>query len=279
MSNLNFLERQKFERLFKMGDGFVLDFTNCTYAAFFNEYGVDIYASRYSKHGTSKAKRMRAFWDIDSDCVVGRVMDGLIAFGVEQNWIDNKDIKLILDCQKTSYRLQNSQQSDGLSVLSTFCKVKNFKIAIQHINDSIYRDQPEAALDRLHTCLCIFIREKCKKYGIKVAVDKNNNKPLHSLYGEYVKVLDKALSKDGYLKSEMTESIIKSTIRLMQDFNKVRNNNTLAHPNLLLSYEEGLLILNYISITMQFINSLEKKIQVLDNSGAEQNALSSDVPF
>jgi hypothetical protein len=48
--------------LFRMGGGYVLDFTNRTFGAFFREeIGVDIDASPYHAEGTSKASRLRYF--------------------------------------------------------------------------------------------------------------------------------------------------------------------------------------------------------------------------
>ena len=56
MSDLTSRERRKLEQLFEMGSGYVLDFSDRTFARFFEEsLGKDIYHSRYDTHGTSKA--------------------------------------------------------------------------------------------------------------------------------------------------------------------------------------------------------------------------------
>lgn len=48
--------------LFEMGDGYVLNFSNKTFAEFFDdELGINIDDSRYDVEGTSKAKRLRFF--------------------------------------------------------------------------------------------------------------------------------------------------------------------------------------------------------------------------
>ena len=50
------------DRVFGMEGGFVLDFSNRTFAAFFHEeLGVDIYDSRWEVEGGSKAKRLRYY--------------------------------------------------------------------------------------------------------------------------------------------------------------------------------------------------------------------------
>jgi hypothetical protein len=53
------------------------------------------------------------------------------------------------------------------------------------------------------------------------------SKPLHSLFGEYVK----RLRDGGYVESEMAVRILKSSISTMEAFNDVRNNRSLAHDN------------------------------------------------
>lgn len=73
------LERECFEELFGMGSGYVLDFSNRTFAEFFRENAdVDIYASKYAVNGDSKAKRLRAFIELEPDSVVGKVLSELL---------------------------------------------------------------------------------------------------------------------------------------------------------------------------------------------------------
>jgi hypothetical protein len=81
MSSLHIIDRQPFEDLFDMSSGYVLNphLTNQTFQSFIAESaGKDIYASQYAKYGDSKAKRLRAFWDIESDQLVGKVLSGLV---------------------------------------------------------------------------------------------------------------------------------------------------------------------------------------------------------
>ena len=50
------------DRVFDMGDGSVLDFSNRTIREFFREeFGVDIYDPRWGVEGESKAKRLRYY--------------------------------------------------------------------------------------------------------------------------------------------------------------------------------------------------------------------------
>lgn len=71
MSDLSGSERRKLEKLLGMGGGYVLNFSDRTFGDFFDEYRVEIDAERYKARGTSKANRMRTFWDVDGNHVVG----------------------------------------------------------------------------------------------------------------------------------------------------------------------------------------------------------------
>ena len=56
------IDMRLIDDLFEMGDGYVLNFSNKTFAEFFDdELGIDIDDSRYDVEGTSKAKRLRFF--------------------------------------------------------------------------------------------------------------------------------------------------------------------------------------------------------------------------
>ena len=89
MSSLKAIEKRVFEDLFGMASGYVLDFSNNTFAEFFRETAnIDIYAPKYDINGDSKAKRLRAFWETESDVLVSKVLSGLLEiwrFNAERN--------------------------------------------------------------------------------------------------------------------------------------------------------------------------------------------------
>ena len=78
MSSLTAADKQYLEAILGMGGGFVLDFSDNTFDEFFGTYGVDIHGGRYQKYGTSKAKKMRAFWEKEPDSLVGPVLSGML---------------------------------------------------------------------------------------------------------------------------------------------------------------------------------------------------------
>lgn len=81
MSSLTTVEKARFEDLFEMGGGYVLDFSNNTFAEFFRDNAnIDIYDDKYAINGGSKARRLRAFWEIESDALVGKVLSEMLEY-------------------------------------------------------------------------------------------------------------------------------------------------------------------------------------------------------
>lgn len=80
MTEFNMTERISLEKLLGMSTGYVLSFSDRTFHAFVYEtVGVDIHSSHYTSQGTSKANKLRTFWKVEPDHVVGKLLDALIA--------------------------------------------------------------------------------------------------------------------------------------------------------------------------------------------------------
>ena len=78
MSSLTDIDKRYFEKLFGMGSGYVLDFTDATFGEFFRRHAVDIHGRKYQTVGTSKAKKLRAFWESEPDRLVGAVLSEML---------------------------------------------------------------------------------------------------------------------------------------------------------------------------------------------------------
>jgi len=63
------------------------------------------------------------------------------------------------------------------------------------VRDAVEKNEPEAGLDRLHTYVVKFVRARCEERGISCPREK----PLHSIFGEYVK----RLRQEGQIRSEI----------------------------------------------------------------------------
>jgi hypothetical protein len=85
MSTLTTIEKRYFEDLFGMDSGYVLNFSNDSFDEFFRtNFNIDIYDDKYSIRGVSKAKRLRAFWELEPDSIVGRALSEMLKI-VEYN--------------------------------------------------------------------------------------------------------------------------------------------------------------------------------------------------
>ena len=81
MSALSMADRQNLEKLFEMSSGYVLNFSDRAFGEFvFESVGADIHSGQYSAGGISKAKKLRMFWKIEPDHVVGKLLLALIEY-------------------------------------------------------------------------------------------------------------------------------------------------------------------------------------------------------
>lgn len=78
MSSLTDIEKRYLEKLLGMQSGYVLDYSDATFGEFFNRHRTNIHASKYQTYGTSKAKKMRSFWEQEPDILVGKVLGEML---------------------------------------------------------------------------------------------------------------------------------------------------------------------------------------------------------
>lgn len=93
MANLKFYENELFEKLFNDG-GYVKGFSSKRQLGFFfRDFSVDILSEKYNKDSGSMMNRLRAFWEIESDILVGKVLKDLLEYVNSIETIDSKDFK------------------------------------------------------------------------------------------------------------------------------------------------------------------------------------------
>ena len=78
MSSLTDIEKRYLEKILKMGDGYVLDYSDATFGKFFWQHRVNIHGQKYQTYGTSKAKKLRSFWEQEPDALVGQVLSEML---------------------------------------------------------------------------------------------------------------------------------------------------------------------------------------------------------
>jgi hypothetical protein len=74
MVQLKHSEKRILEDALDMGSGYVLNFSDRTFAEFFDDQGITIYQEKYAFNGSSKAKHMRAFVQVENAFTVCRVL-------------------------------------------------------------------------------------------------------------------------------------------------------------------------------------------------------------
>jgi len=274
MSDLSSIEKLKLEKLFEMGGGYVLDFSNRTFREFtLDNVDIDIYDSKYDYVSGSKANRLRAFWNEESNYLVSKFISDLLEYWKTQKLLNFQSISqaeqdLFDECQKVAERLKQDSTIEHIEAIQPYSNDRDFSLLAKSIREGIQRNEPEAELGKLHTYVVKYIRQLCDKHGIIY----NKNTPLHSLFGGYVKYL----RQNNMIESEMTERILKSSISIMESFNKVRNEQSFAHDNPILNYNESILIFSNVASSIKFIQSIEGNEA---KSKQDDNDAGDDIPF
>jgi len=256
MTKLSFIEKNKFERLFGMKSGYVMDFSDRTFQEFVGDaVGIDIYEDKYNYGSGSKANRLRGFWSEESNYNIAQLSEKLLEYWLDQvqsgdiNY-DNADENSYKDCLVIVEKLKADNPVENIDAIQANSDSRTFEILAESIRESIKKNEPGKALDRLHTFTIKYVRQLCDNHQVSY----NKETPLHSLFGGYVK----KLVKDGLVESTMTERILKSSISVLEAFNGVRNNQSFAHDNEILNYNESILIFNNVSNVIRFLETIEK---------------------
>ena len=246
MSSLTAVEKRTLERLLSMGGGYVVNFSNRTFQEFFLDVlGLDIYDPVYDRGSGSKANRLRAFWDREPDHLVGKALSAMMDI-VQEGF--EPDMDLLARGRAIAARLHGAAGVDDLSAIAPNAEETDFETLARVVHDSINAGEPEVGLDRLHTFVVKYVHVLAEAEGIEVSKEK----PLHGVFGEVLK----ALRARGLITTDMTERILKSAISTLESFNTVRNDHTFAHPNPLLSFDEGLVIFRHVASTIRFLRCI-----------------------
>jgi hypothetical protein len=266
MANLTIIEKRKLERVFGMGSGYVLSFSDRTFQEFFADVvGIDIYNKKYDYASGSKANRLRGFWTEETNHIVGKVLNALLDVYKDDDHSLSAEYD---DARQIAARLLQDSPVIDIDAIAPITDDKEFEMLAQSVRDAIEENQPQSGLDRLHTFLVKFVRVVAMKRGVECDKDK----PLQSIFGEYVKVLKRL----NLLESEMAERILKSTIANFEAFNRVRNDRSLAHDNQTLEHAESILILNSVASTIRFIKAVER---IGEDSAKDAAKVEGDFPF
>lgn len=233
------------------GAGYVLDFSDRTYASFFQEeFGIEIDNDKYSVNGGSKGKRLRTFLSIEDGATAARVLTALwdhrASVLAHQGSEDNP--AMTDRYFRIVHRLQGSAETASTDAIERFARDETLDELIAAIQRDISANKPQAALDRLRT-YCM------KKFGHLIESHGSTfdrAEPLHSRAGRYIKLLEA-----GGKMQPISARIMKSSISIFEEFNTIRNNRSLAHDNELVGLHEARFIFDSISSVLRFARSIE----------------------
>ena len=250
MSDLTSKERRVLEDAFGMVTGYVLEFNDRTYRQFFDEHlSLDIDDDRFRDDGDSKARRMRCFWRKEPNHTVGRLLKAIFE-ECDPAWFKRQD--LLPRCRAIVDRLLLNQPVVDLDALKAPVDDRDFDALSTAVRAAIENHRPQEGLDRLHTWMVKFVRGLCAAHGLS----PDKSVPLNGLFGSYVK----QLREEGHVMSDMAERILKSNISILDAYNHVRNNHSMAHANdAILGYDEALLITNHVASLVRYLTAIEER--------------------
>lgn len=149
MSKLTFIERDCFEKLFGMGSGYVLDFSNRTFQEFIYEImSIDIYA-KYP--GLSKAKILRAIIAEYDNVSVGKLLlelmrymqaKGMIVDGNRDTFKKCADIGNRLIGKSSAFKQAAATSTNTTKPVTTFIDYDKYIKELQSLSD--YDDRPQS---------------------------------------------------------------------------------------------------------------------------------------
>lgn len=236
-----------------MTHGYVLDFSDRTFNDFVRrKFGIDATAPTYTVDGTSKAKRLRALL---RSLVPGAQAEMLRVFWNYRQQETDLDLrsrlepKVEADFLAMIEKLEGSHHQIDLKIVEKFRDDPTLGELIEAIQRDIQANKPHAALDRLHTYAMKKFADLLERDGVEF----NHNDALHARAGRYIN----CLRQSGQI-GEYSAKIAKSVVQVMEQFNHVRNHQSLAHDNEMLSLAEGRYVFETVLSLLRFIKSLDE---------------------
>lgn len=225
MSSLKASEKAKFEKLFNMDSGYVLHFSDSTFGTFFADFEIEINIDRkYRKYGSSKAKKLRAFWEIEPDHLVGQVLAEMIDsvnFSSEESFLAD-------ECRTIAHRLLSGQMNlDGLKSTAETFNLQYMSRQIKRMESSIETD-PDLAIgtakELVETCCKTILKERHVSF-----FEKGDDLP------KLVKMTLKELNlvprsiPDSAKGSETIKRILSNLSSVLQGIGELRNKYGTGH--------------------------------------------------
>ena len=247
MSSLKYWEIRSLEKALEMHSWFVLDFSDRTFWDFILDHtSLNIHDQKYSETWTSKAKKLRSFWSIESDTVVWNLLFWF------SEYIDNTVNKWLIAniANRLKSNLLKQEDIEHIQGKTYFFNLLKTEI-IWYIKDEKYIE----SLDRIHTLFHAYLLEVCDQLNI----EKNRRETIDALLWKVKKNL---IDSQKILVPSFLDHTITKIIWILEKFHNVRNNESLAHPNILLSYNDAKFVVGLISACLWYIDSIINNLNI-----------------
>jgi len=161
-------DKRVLEDYLGMSSGYVLNFSDRTFGDFIHEaVDAEIHSDRYAFNGTSKAKKLRAFWETESDYLVGRLLLALIDYaGSYSSELTPEQKTLGERCHTISSRLLAGGPSlSDLKQQAKSLDANHLAEQIRRMEDSVEKDPSLAigtAKELIETCCKTILAERGK---------------------------------------------------------------------------------------------------------------------
>jgi hypothetical protein len=164
-------DKRVLEEFLGMGSGYVLNFSDKTFGDFVHEaVDIEIHSEEYTIHGFSKAKKLRAFWEIESDYLVGRLLNALIDFAEDTALQFTEEDKRLADrCRAiASQLLAGGPSLNDLRQKAKSLNANHLAEQIRRMEDSVESDPSLAigtAKELIETCCKTILAQR----GVKIS--------------------------------------------------------------------------------------------------------------
>ena len=168
MSTLSMGDRYNLEKFLGMSGGYVFRFKDRTFGEFvFEAVGIDIHDEKYTTEGDSKAKKLRAFWKIESDHTVGKLLFDLIEYVASFDFEQDAEVKALAEkCRQIATRLLAGGPSlKPLKEQAKLLNANHLAEQIRRLEESVEKDPSLAigtAKELVETCCKTILAERGK---------------------------------------------------------------------------------------------------------------------
>lgn len=147
--------------------------------------------------------------------------------------------------------LKASGRLEGIDALQPNNDDPDFQVLAQQVRAAIEAGTPVVGLDRLHTFMVKYVRTLYVNHFGRSPSDTSTP---NALLGEVAN----DLRSKGIIKSGMASEILKSSSRILEKFNHVRNEQTFAHDNdQIIENDEAWFIYQSVAASVRYLRALD----------------------